>query len=171
MQSPNRQQEDLRDRLRSFGSKAGSALGGVVVLGIFGFVFFSQCVAPFLDDDSETFTCQSPEMQGFCDDSGSIANFFVEACGRDQISFKGSLIGFISLGRDLQPDTVRLEILCGDRRYLDIETPPNATIETYADLRSSVVGSTSRSVLDIYEDWADFAITVAEARQRLLALD
>jgi len=62
----------------------------------FAGLFFMQCVYRFIRDESFTLTCADPdtcadpEFTASCDENGSLANFFVEIWGCDQVRLGGT---------------------------------------------------------------------------------
>jgi hypothetical protein len=148
--------------------RVGSTIGVLFVAGL----FFMQCVYPFLRDESVAFTCADPEFAANCDEDGSLANFFVEVCGRDQLRVEVNVIR--SIGGEpgvREPADVTMAVYCGDHRYIRFEAPEGTQIDEFEDLRQWAIGASSRQVLDIYERWVRFEISADEARQRLLSVE
>ena len=89
-----------------------SVVGGAIATIFIGGIAFVQCALPFFRDNSETWTCDSDGLRQFCDDEGTLANFFVAMCGEEDLTFKGNLIQTIG-GDGTDPDELELLVKCG----------------------------------------------------------
>ncbi|MEX0801327.1 MAG: hypothetical protein WD379_08930 [Dehalococcoidia bacterium] len=101
--------------MNEWASRVGGVLAGIVAAAIMAGLLFYQCVYPFINDSSETWTCADEEVQDFCDDPFTIGGFIAAICGRDEVKYKGSVIESVTLsggfGED-EPDTYELEMAC-----------------------------------------------------------
>jgi hypothetical protein len=161
---------------REVASKIGGVIGAIIVVVVVGGIVFARCVAPFVfnGEDDISLTCNDPEISDQCDDHGTLENFFVEVCGREAVEFRGDLIRTLYLGGGVarEPGEVVGELWCADRRYTRWEIPEDVIRRgglEFDDYRR-YSDSTTKLVLDTYEEWASFRMTTDEARMQLLTL-
>ncbi len=153
-------------RLEGLKSKVGTAVA-LLVVGALG---FAQFVLPLLRDNSETSTCDSKELQGFCDEPGTIANFFASVCGRAEVRFTGSFMRELHLG-GVEPPVenvgTTLRVACGSHDYLAADFNRGEEAKSAEDFKAHV--TKGKDTFDLYERWARGQLTLDEARRLMLA--
>ena len=165
--------DQWKSRLSQVGGVLGAALGGLIAVGIIGGILFARYGLPFLRDNSATFHCDSAEIDGACDQFGTLPHFFAQMCGRGEVSFDGDIGETINIFGDpgaQEPDTISFAYQCGDTTYLRVETESNNPLEEFDQVRAAVVGDQGDRVLEIFDAWLDGDIETDEARRQLLSV-
>jgi hypothetical protein len=156
------------EQLKQWGGKIGGAIVGLVVAALMIGGFFTSCVLPFINDSSETWTCNDAEVQGFCGDPETIGGFLAAICGRDEVEFKGNVIETVSLGGpgEQEPDTYEFEISCpGVALKWEF-----ATLDEFNDeqaLMKNLANDQTRLAVKLLEEYTYGEIDISTA-QRLL---
>ena len=121
--------DDDRSAFQRVWESGKEKAGAVIGLAFFAAIFGSQCVLPFVQGNpSETFDCDSDELQGICDESGTTANFSAVVCGRDDVSFQGELFRAITLGEGRTPSPPPLEAVGGQRQIRPLVRVPQEPV-------------------------------------------
>jgi len=114
------------------------------------------------------YDCDSREMDGQCDTVGSLANFFVELCGRESVRAWSGLRGGGRMwlpGFEHEPGAVMAEVAIGcGHQEVRLRFPPETTLrqseaEKYLDKGSDTYR--------VFVEWSSREITTAQAKARL----
>jgi hypothetical protein len=146
----------------------GKAVGTLLGVALFGGMIFVQCVYPFIQDNSESWTCDHERMSSFCDDQGTIAGFAVVLCGsREAVKFTGNLIKTYTLGEgETGPRSMELVIKCSGLNAT-WETESYNEIKTIDDIPPS--NKQAERFMEAFKAFTGRSITLDAARQRVLA--
>lgn len=117
----------------------------------------------------EEFQCDSPQMGGQCDTAGSLANFFVELCGRAAVSAWSGLRGGGRLwlpGIEHEPGAVMAEVALGcGHPEVRFRFPPETSLQEAAEAEEYLDKGTD--TYRVFVDWSSREITTAQAKALL----
>lgn len=141
---------------------AKTAVGTILGMAFVGGLFFFQCVYPFINDTSETWSCDSEEVSTFCDDPYTVGGFAAELCGRSNVSFLGDYIKVINQDPTFQdPRTYIVGIRCPE--VLEVRWEFEGEIESIEEARA--VNEQTRLFERLLREYSFGALTIGEARR------
>lgn len=151
-----------------------TALGAVVLFVLVGGCGFIRYGLPFLQDDSFTLDCDSPQVEGACDEWGTLGNFWAQICGRAAFTLHGEAAQLLNIGDAHEPverGDVTLSYRCDGVEVLELKGAALLFERgEWEDWKRLAAAQRDREVLNIYERWLDGDIDTAIARQHVSTL-
>jgi hypothetical protein len=153
--------------VRNIGSNIGSAIGGLIALAICAAVFFFQCVAPFLEDNSDTLTCSDEKIAESCDDPETFAGMTALICGQSNVKFTFNVIKTYPRNNE-DPGTYEMVLECEKDFVARWERENKFPEMTMDGLKKTASNGDAKRFIEVLEQFQTTNMSLDAARRAIL---